>query len=49
MKKDFVGELQDLRYLDWSESKLSSGTLGCVPVMGTSIVYENLTWWKINR
>ena len=49
MKKDFVGELQDLRYLDWSESKLSPGTPGCFPVMGTSIVYENLTWWKIKR
>lgn len=29
MMKDFVEELQDLRHLDWSESKLSPGTPGC--------------------
>lgn len=26
---DFIGELQDLRYLDWTDTKLSPGTPGC--------------------
>lgn len=26
---DFIEELQDLRYLDWADKKLSVGTPGC--------------------
>ena len=26
---DFVKELQDLRYLDWTDKKFSPGTPGC--------------------
>lgn len=27
--EDFITELQDLRYLDWTDKKLSVGTPGC--------------------
>ena len=27
--KDLITELQDLRYLDWTDEKMSPGTPGC--------------------